>query len=313
MLTPDKSPVVTHWSTDTLAPEDRWAGLVDELGKAIVPLNVAIDKERDFHFHMSAAELSGGFSVLRQSGSAHRSYRGRLELARSGAHTFHFMINLSSAWTLEHAGPLCLKAGEGVLTDSNFAHDLNLPSRFEMVHLKMSEAWVRRWLAAPEDIVGKRIALDQGFGRSLNLYAAQLSPEMAVRAPLHYGLLADQFGALLAMVAAEKNQPCRHQLGHLRGFRDQVLVCMQQRISEPMLNVCDIAYELNVSSEAVLDALTACGQTFTGALNRMRTEVGLRMLRSPSFSSLSYGDIAQRAGFSDVFALQRAVGSIPSN
>ena len=313
MLNRSKRPDVTTWSTDSLAPQDRWACLVDVLGKAVVPLNVSIDDERDFEFRMSTAVLADGFSVLRQSGSAHHCYRGRLELARSGDHTFHFMINLASSWTIEHRNAIRLDIGESVLTDSNFSYDINLPSEFEMVHFKMSEEWLRRWVASPEDIIGQRINLDSGFGRSLNLFAAQLSPEVAAQSPLHHELLADQFGSLLAMVAGERNDRNTRQVGDVRGFRDQVHACMQQRISNPMLSQFDIATELHVTTDVVMDTLTACGQTFSGVLNRMRTDVALRMLRSSSFRTLSHSDIAERAGFSDVLSLQRAVNSATSH
>jgi AraC-like DNA-binding protein len=293
--------LISRWSTDSLAPRDRWASVVEALGQAIVPISVSIDDPRDFEFHMSSMALDEGISVLHQVGSAHRSARGKRELARSDAHTYHFMINLASEWMVRQEGEYRLAAGEGILIDSDYMNDLELPREFEVIHVKMDEHWLQRWMPPDQSLAGRRFPLQPGLGAALNLFAAQLSPHLLRDSALSHAAVAEKFGALMAMAAHTGGAS---PFGHA-GLCDQVRTVMAQRSAEPGLGAADVARDLHIAPSELHAALAGAGEVFADVLLRMRCEAGMRMLRSPSFKGFSLDEISIRAGFADAQAMLR--------
>jgi AraC-like DNA-binding protein len=300
MLNRPQTPAISHWSTDNLAPRDRWASVVQALDEAIVPISVSIDDPRDFEFHMSSMDLDEGISVLHQIGSAHGSSRGKRELARSDAHTYHFLINLGSHWTLQQRGDYRVAAGEGMLVDSNYVHALVLPGEFEIIHVKMHEDWLHRWISPGQPMAGRRFAQQAGFSAALNLFAAQLSPHLLKESPLAAASLAEKFGALMAMAADGWR-------GDRAGLGDQIRTVMAQRSAEPGLGAADIARDLHISPAELHQALAARSEVFADALTRLRFDAALRMLRSPSFRNIPMEEVSARAGFSGVRAMLRVL------
>ena len=308
MMKAMEQPPVARWSTDLLPQQDRCTSVVEALGKAIVPVNVSIDDPRDFEFHMACMELEEGVSFLHQTGSAHQSFRGRSELARSGAHTYHFLINRAAGWTLSHHGDIRLAPGEGILVDSAYAFHLSMPADFEVVHIKMSEEWLQRWVPQGADLAGCQFTRDSGLGRALNLFAAQLSPHTLLASPLPAADLAEQFGAMLALAGSDRTGGTRRPVA---GLRDGIEAVMRQRCAEPGLRSCDVASDLRIPLHELHDALAASGQIFADLLNRMRGEISLRMLRAPSFRHLSLQEISDRAGFPNVQSMLQCVTRLP--
>jgi len=300
-------PTVSHWSTAPLAPADRCASVIEALGKAIIPLGVTIPDPSQFAFHMSSVNLADGLALLRQSGSAHHSFRGRRELRQSGDHSYHFMINVRSSWQVEHGRAMRLMPGEGVFTDSNYAHDLLLPGDFEVVHIKMSADWVARHLPAPERLVGQPVGLAAGMGQALNRFAAQLSPQTAAQCGVGPETLAQQFAALLAMAADERSGPAAGMDSRVARLCEQIRVSMQMRLDEPCLSAADVAAELQLPTQIVLRALVTAGLEFSSLLTGMRVTAAQRMLGSVAFRDMPLEEIASRAGFRDAPSMQRAL------
>lgn len=307
MIANRDTPVISYWSTNALAPQDRWESVVQALGKAIVPISVSIDNPHEFEFQMSIADLDDGISILHQIGTSHRSGRGRRELARSDAHTFHFLVNLASSWTISQNGDHRLSAGEGILIDSAYVHDLALPAEFEVVHVKMQEAWLRRWVGDDLPLAGRRFALQPGFGSALNFFAAQLCPRLLSESPITATALADKFGALVAMASRDT---AVHGRDARIGLCDQIRTDIAQRCADVHLTPADIGRDLHLSEQELHSALVACGLTFADVLLKIRCESAVRMLHSPSFASLSAEEISSRAGFADAQMMYKCIPSI---
>ena len=296
-----ETPPISHWSTDSLDPQDRSASVLEALGQAMVPVRLSIGDPAAFEFHMSSMDLDDGISVLHQVGSPHASGRGKTELARSDAHTFHFLINFASDWTLSQRGDWRIGPGEGVLVDSAYAHDLSLPTDFEVVHVMMDEAWLRRWVAVDIPLAGRRFALQPGMSCALDHFAAQMCPHLFAGSPMSTRALADKFGALLAMACSET------QVRNPAGLCDLIQADMAQRCAEPGLIAADIARDLHLSEHEVHAGLLAGGLVFSDVLSKMRRDVALRMLQSQSFAQFTLEEISARAGFADVRALRKAM------
>lgn len=307
MNTHTQPPVVSQWSTAALAPAERCASVIEALGKAIVPLGVEIAQPERFAFHMSSVELADGMTLLRQSGSPHSSFRRKRELRRSGDHSFHFMINVQSSWHVEHGAALLLQPGEGILTDSEYHHELILPEAFEVVHVKLSADWVARHLPDPARLVGQRISLQASMGQALNRYTAQLTPQMVAHSAVGRATLAQQFAALLAMAADERGGKAAVLDSRVAKLCDQIRVSMQMRLDQACLSADDVAAELNVPTQTILQALAAAGLSFAALLTSLRVAAARRMLQSVVFRGMPVEEIAARAGFLDARSMRRAL------
>jgi AraC-like DNA-binding protein len=267
-----------------------------------------------FNAHILVADL-GPIAVLRMSGSSHRVDRGSREIERSGEHSFHLLVNSMSAWTLAHRGHAQLRVGDGVFTDSEVPHQLDF-TEYDVLHLKMSEAWVRRWLPSPGVLTGRPILKDLGWGRALCSFMGQLSPEFMAATPLSPTVIADQIGALLALVSNEMTGSLATPTKPERAMRDRIRECIAQRCMEPSINATEIAQSLNISTRTLHRNLATCSETFGATLMASRIELATRMLQSPLFRRLSTAEIGRRAGFLDASHFSRAfrkrVGRSPS-
>ncbi|MBB3178135.1 helix-turn-helix transcriptional regulator [Variovorax sp. Sphag1AA] len=299
-------PTIARWSTDDIPPSQRFDYFANALTTAIVPMRVESGDPKLFTSSMTIADL-GPVSVLRQTGTPHRSYRRRGDLACSGDHTFHLIVNLASPWTIRHREEIFLERGDGVLTDSNVTHDLHLARPYEVVHLKLSANWVHRWIRSPEQIVGKRLPLNSTWGRPLMAYAAQLSPQAVLGAPVAPSVIVDQVGALLALVASELSGSTRRWTGRTTQMRNRIEDCMAQRCMEPCLDASAVAKSLSVEVNVIHETLRMHGQTFGELLVSMRTNISVRMLTSPAFRLLSVSEIGRRAGFADMNTFSRTL------
>ena len=293
-----------HWSTDDVPPNQRFDYFVDALSSTLVPMRVD-QVVGEFGAHMSKAEV-GPVAVIHQQGTAHRSFRMREDISRSGEDSFHLILNRRNDWAIRHRGDARVASGEALIVDSRYRYDLWMPDGFDVVHLKLGADWARRWMPRPQDLICRCIGSGTTWGPALASFVASLSPGSLLSAPVSADVLVDQVGAMIALIAAEMS-------GSVTARRDQALMidrihdCMVQRCGERSLGASAIAASLCIDENTLHSVLAANGRTFTGVLTRMRLDVSVRMLRSGAFRDESVATIAERAGFPNVSALSRAL------
>ncbi len=306
-------PLIQRWSTDDVPDEHRFDYYADALTTSIDPMRVASRGPEVFGAEITSAEL-GAISVIQGVGSAHRCIRDRTDIARSSEHNFHLILNVASSWNLTHRDRIRLRPGDAVLLDSNYGHELLLPT-FRIVHLKLPVEWIRQWLPNPGVLVGRPIRFDSNWGRALTSFVVRLSPEFVVGAPLPQTVIADQIGALLALVAHDIGDGLRHETAREANLRDRIAECIAQRRSEFSLTAADVSVSLGISARTLHRSLAASGRTFGEMLVDARLELAKRMLESAQFDRLTTAEIGRRAGFSDAshFArvLRRRLGDSP--
>ena len=295
-------PDCRHWSTDSVRPSRRFDYYADALASAVAPMQVSSRRPSQFSATMTAIDVAG-LSVLYQTGTTHRSFRATRDTAKVGEHTYHLIVNLNSAWTLAHRGTVNLQAGDAVLADSRYPHDLELPSDYRVVHLKFRKEWLIRWLPNPEPLVGRRLAANSNGVNALTTFLACLSPRVLINAPVSPQVVVDQIGVLIAMLGREESD----DRGRAIDLRGRVLDCITQRCPEPELTAEEVARSLDLPIKVVHGSLTAAGGSFPLALRTARSHLATRMLMAPSFNALSQREIAARAGFTSVHAMTRAL------
>ena len=293
-----------------MEPGQRFAYYSEALSTALTPMRVSAPTEVAGAFNAETRSTAlGAIAALRQTGGISNVHRGAAEIARSSERSFHLIINLIAPWDIEHRGRVRLAPGDAIFTDSNFGHYLDLPRPYECVNLKFTEEWVRQWVPVPAVLTGRPIPARAPWAQALASFVAQLTPEFIVAAPVPHAILADQVGALLALVAAEMSSTRDEASRPVRDVRARIQDLVTERCSDPALSASVVAAALGVSPRTVHRVLAACGATFGALLMDSRVTLALRMLESPLFHRVTTAEIGRRAGFSDASHFVRVVRS----
>ena len=308
------SSAVSYWCTGSAAPHERFDCYASVLAEAVTPMSLRSDDPSRFQAEVESIQL-GSIDVLKMSGAPHEVLRGEPEISRSQARTFHLLINTRSEMRLSHRGTSRVPAGDAVLVDSALGHQLQLPQDYEILHLRMGESFINRWLPRPHVLVGKLIPARAGWGSALCAAVGQLTPRFLATAPLPASLLEEQVGALLALTASTLSERAAEP-GTPAALAERIRDCLKHLCADPEVTAQSVAQALNVSVRTVHRALTSTGETFGALLVTQRVELAGRMLLSSSFKHLTTAEIGRRAGFSDpshfVRVFKRYTGQTPA-
>jgi len=300
------APFVFRWSTDEVPATQRFDYYADALSSSQTPMSLSSENPSSFMAKMELAEL-GPLSLMRQIGSGNRATRGPSDVARSTERSFHLLVNLTSPWTLEHVGRTRLRPGDAVLADSAFGYDLDLPIAYDVVHIKLSEAWLRQWVPAPGVLVGRPIPFDSGWGRALTSFVAELSPRLVSESDLPASVVSQHVGALLSIIANETSRSGQRPTPGQKGLCPQIIESIAQRCGESLLTAEAVAIPLGISARTLHRSLAAFRLTFGAALIAARAQLAMRMIESPLCRRLTLAEIGRRAGFVDASHFTRVI------
>jgi AraC-like DNA-binding protein len=295
-------PVFQYRSTDEVPWTQRldyWSSILSDV---LIPMTIGSDDKRNFSASMVTTSF-GPLRVTRCQGSAHDSWRTRQHVERSQNRFFHLVISLESSWRFSHRGRTELQRGDLILNDSQYEHEVNIRSRYDILSFQLPVDWVLTWVAEPERLVGRRISKNSPWGTVLSPALSQLRPDFVAGSPVAPGVLADHVGALLALVAGQAPKPYE---GDQR-LVDRIADCIRQRCNEPRLTAEQVALSLEIEPVLLHHVLASTRQTFATQLRDARLGLALRLLVAPSERGLSLTAIAGRAGFSELLHLDRAM------
>jgi len=295
---------LVRWSTEDVDVPQRVAYYAAALESAVDPMCVSSVAQATFAANITSTAL-GPLSAVHVQGEAHSLRRGRNEVARSAEPHFRLIVNRTSSWTLQQHDTHECRPLDVALIDSRYPHMTDLPSAFDVLHLKLPEAWVRQWVPQAERIAGRPIRFDRRWGGALSSFVVQMSPEFAARSPLPLSLVADHLGALLSLAAGPlAGGMAPVPAGTLAArIRDSII----QRSPEMFLTAVDIASSLQISVRTLHRSLASSGQTFATVLMDARAAQALRMLESAMFAAVNVAEIGRRCGFPDASHFTRVV------
>lgn len=287
------------WSTDDFAPSQRLDAYAGMLKNRILSITTSSPVRSRFNAVITAAQL-GPLTVSRLGGSPQDSYRTRSDIANTEQFSYHLIVGVGCKWKhWQKDKEALLLPGDVLLADTRLELSAHWPTDCLALNVRMPIEWLQAWIPEPRKLVGQRIPRDSSWGKMLSRYIAQVTPELATAPPLTGHVLADQMGALLALVSDEL-------LGHRPNAktpsaqqRDRIHACIAQRCSELSLTAADVAISLNLSLRTLHRTLAAYGETFGKTLIDARFGTAARMLQSKSFDRVTTGEIGKRAGFSD--------------
>ena len=291
---------IRHFTTESIPSEMRFDYWLSLLRQSLWPVTDWTDMPQDFNVELQEASF-GCLTSMQEIISPHRSRRTRRDLRTTEERCYLLFAN-QAAWDVAHNSRAeHFAGGDCVLVDSEGDLETSAPLGFNGVILKLPVGWMRTWLANPDSLVGGRIAGDSRWGRVLAPIVRQLTPQLVAAPPLPHGVLVDQLGAMLALIAGEIESSPMPDLS--RRIQRRV----RERCCEPQLTASDIAASLNIPPETLHRTLGANGLTFAQVLLDARVGIAQQILASPSSMPVSSIEVARRAGFANASHLERAL------
>lgn len=237
-------------------------------------------------------------AIVHQRGTPLNCREDRLNQGHAKSRNYHLLLSLSTAWDAEHQGTHHCEPGDAMLFDAALPWKISHAKRYEVLNIKMSDAWLRQWVPSPAVLVGRPLRGGAGWDGALTCFAAQLTPEFFVHAPLPHSVLIDHLGALLALAASQMS-------GRVAGLpspasksvASRVTDCIEQRSFEPGLTAQLVAQSVGISVRTLHRCLASEQKSFGQILVAARSDAAIRMLSSPIFRRLTIAEIARRAGF----------------
>lgn len=293
-----------HWSTDLLPQAHRldyWVGAICE---GFLEMTASSPTPDDFNATLDSAAC-GPVAVSRVRACAADVWRTRQAISRSKSHNYYLIATRDADWSVEQRdSTVWLRPRDMVLVDSEQRYKLHFPVACETVSIQLPPSWLGTWLPDPQSIVARPMDGQVSWGAVLSGFMHQVSPEVAVDAPLPVGVLSDQFGALLALAvgAPRVQRPAKvaSDLLHAR-----IIDCIEQRHAQTGLTACMVASDLGISERTLHRHLALGSRTFLQALIASRMSSALRMLLDKRFHQLSVAEVGRRCGFSDASHFSR--------
>jgi len=199
---------------------------------------------------------------------------------------------------VRHCGAAALvPQGNFILLDDQEPFELVFPGDSLCLTTHLPEAWLRRWIPHPKLLTAKPIAGADGWGGPLASLLTTIADQGLERAALPRPVIADQLGALLALMAGQAAEPVasRHQGGLLIRLRR----ILAERFDDAALDPATVAHEAGISKRHLHGVFAGAGTTFGAALMEVRLSRARDMLSDRRFRAYGVGEIAWACGFAD--------------
>lgn len=293
-------PAIQHFSTRSLSKGMRFDCWMNVLKDSLWQVTDWRNVPADFNVELRTARL-GCLCTVAEDMTAHHSLRTHADVDRSAERSYHLFVSLKQAWAFTHMGRHeGLERGDVVMMGEG-THETHVPTGFQGVIVKCPESWVQTWLPEPDAIAGRTIRRDSGWGRVLSPMLSQFTPEFVASSPLPQGVLVDQLGAMLALIAGDADSRAMPDL--LVKARDGI----RQRSAEPGLTAADVAVTLGVPARVLHRALAAGKTTFASELLQVRVDRAVSLLGAAASEGRTVTEIARQAGFASASHFARVV------
>lgn len=286
-----------EWSTEALPGADVLASWMAKLSTTITEMQVAAERPGAFrarwrHFGLGRLELNF------LEAAPQRVLHTPAMISRDKADYDLLFFEAGSA-ELRHAGrDLALAEGSFVLLDNQQPYDLLFSEGSTCLTTHIDDDWLRRWVPQPKALVATPMAGDDDWGAPLAAILRRISARGLADAALPREVIADQFGALLALMAGASggDETASRYKADLFARLKRVLV---DRFEDPDLDPGTVAAAAGISKRHLHGTFAQAGATFGGVLMDIRLNRAAELLKDARFRSCPIGDVAWRCGFSD--------------
>jgi AraC-like DNA-binding protein len=281
-----------HWSTEEVDPRHALAYWVDTICDRFLELEIDTPLRHRFRASLDQTDLGPTTANFIQA-DTQRVLRTRAKIAHMSAPIYVLLqlrvghIQFRQLGRETRVGP-----GECVFIDGTEPYELECPQPTSALALRLPADWLRRWLARPEHLAGRRFGAG-GWSAALCAALASVDVESCDQLALARDQVAEQIASLLTLAAGNNETAARH--GQLKLF-DQLMRTLNGRFHEPDLSLASVATEHRISKRTLYYAFADAGTTFVNELMRLRLERARQLL---SERDLSVTEVATCCGFND--------------
>lgn len=301
------------WSSDSLPDATRLRGWRDALHATVLEMDAVPLQRQGFFGSIERCALA---RILphQARGAPQKVSRSAAEIARGGHNAYYLLSQPQLPWSAAQAGRRSLlQPGDTVLIDSREPYDFDFGLGLDDLSIELPIDWVEHWIARPDQLIGRPLRGDAGWGLALRGIKEALVPSAIARRPTDQdALIEDQLGGLLSLLADEDATPCpARQDAHARA-----LAVLRARYMQPGLGAAEVAAEAGLSLRTLHRAMAAQGPGFLATLMALRVEAAAGLLAQARWRHLAVAEIGRRCGFADAshFArqFQRQRGMAPA-
>lgn len=285
-----------HLSTSQMPADEPFGAWVARLSGEVTDLELVAERPATYHGEWQRFGL-GQIDVNVFKFEPQRVFRTPEMAARRSAAEFELLFMQRGPGDVRHCGAdMRVPEGSFVLLDNQMPWQLDYPENGVCIAAHLGEQWLRKWVAHPKLLVARPIEAGSSWGAPLATLLQTIAGRGLEDAILSRQIIADQVGALIALLAGETGQAGGiYQAGLLARARR----LMHDRYHEPDLAPLDIANEMGISKRHLHGIFAQSGTTFGSVLLEMRMDRASSMLRDVRFASYRIGDVALACGFLD--------------
>ena len=285
-----------RWSTSDFSSDQAVSRWMELLSETIAPMHIDSLDRKPFSASRQHVGL-GPIDLNILEASPQHVQRTRSMISRQKA-DYELLYLQEGAAELEHCGnKIKVPMGSFVLLDNLQPCDLLFPSGSVCLATHFEDRWLRKWVAFPRAIVAQAIPGDFAWGTPLVAMLRVMSNTGLEGAVLSRSAIADQLGALFALMVGkgEGQFSSRHQADLLVRFKQ----ALRERYDDVDLDPATVARDMGVSKRHLHGVFAQGGTTFGAVLLDIRLTRGEEMLQNPQFKAYRIGDIAWACGFTD--------------
>jgi AraC-like DNA-binding protein len=198
---------------------------------------------------------------------------------------------------IRHSGSeMPIPEGSFVLVDNELPWHIEFRQETVCFTTHLHDEWLRKWVAYPKQLIARPIEARTSWGSPLASLLETISNRGLSDAILPRPVIADQIGAMIALLAGETGQAGGvYQMGLLSRAKRM----LQDRYHEAELSPMDVANDMGISKRHLHGIFAQSGSTFGSVLLDIRMNRARELLTSKAFQTYRVGDVAWACGFAD--------------
>ena len=285
-----------RWTTDNMAGPNALADWAELLSQNIAEMHVESPLRSGFKATWKRIGM-GPIDLNFLDASPQRVMRTRAMAQRQHSASYQLLYIQKGPADLRHCGAtLHIPEGSFVLLDNLEPYDLSFAQDSSCVTIHFDDRWLRKWVAYPRALAARLIVGEQTWAAPLAAMLRTISAGGLHGAVLPRSVIADQFGALLALMANEDApQASRYQTEVLIRFKR----ALRERFEDSTLDPAGFARQMGVSKRHLHGSFAQAGTTFGAELLEIRLAHAAQLLNDRRFVSHRVQDIAWACGFAD--------------
>ncbi|NQD93748.1 helix-turn-helix domain-containing protein, partial [Pseudomonas sp. CrR25] len=282
------------WST-----EEATSGAPLDAFRAVVSAEIAemtVDSELKSAFRASWVRYGlGSVDLNFLQCDAQKTSRSKEMATRDRKPYFEFLYARKGRILVSHHDESTIVLpGSFVLLSDQFPYTLDFPDGSNCLTTHMPEDWLRTWVPDSHKLIGKPLGAGDIWARPLTALLTAVADSGLETVSLPRFVLADQFGALCALIMNKRTET-KHDSELAKRIKDSI----RERHQIHTLTPGSIAKDLGISTRHLHRVISNSGTSFSALLVSTRLERAANMLANSTLLNVSIGEISWLSGFVD--------------